>query len=294
MRSRSSRWRDLAEDAALRALLRAALALPYERRVPVAGWMAARLVSPLAGYGRRVQANLRHVCPELSEAEVAQLVRAVPDNLGRSLIEIYSGPEFAARARTMPMTGAGVPALAQAHEEGRPVLLATGHFGNYDAPRAALLGRGYRVGGLYSEMRNSRFHAHYLRAISAIGTPLFPRTRRGMAQMVRFLRAGGMVGIVADQHVQGAPYLDFFGKPARTALSAAELALRHKALLVPIYGIRQPDGLSFQIIAEAPVPHGDPVAMTQALNDSLEAHVRRHMAQWLWIHRRWKPGPIPG
>jgi KDO2-lipid IV(A) lauroyltransferase len=28
--------------------------------------------------------------------------------------------------------------------------------------------------------------------------------------------------------------------------------------------------------------------MTQALNDSLEALVRQHLDQWLWIHRRWK------
>lgn len=28
--------------------------------------------------------------------------------------------------------------------------------------------------------------------------------------------------------------------------------------------------------------------MTQALNDQLEAMIRKHMDQWLWIHRRWK------
>jgi KDO2-lipid IV(A) lauroyltransferase len=46
--------------------------------------------------------------------------------------------------------------------------------------------------------------------------------------------------------------------------------------------------LSFQIIVEAPIPHGTPEAMTQALNDSLEAIVRQNIDQWFWIHRRWK------
>ena len=41
---------------------------------------------------------------------------------------------------------------------------------------------------------------------------------------------------------------------------------------------------------EPPVPPGTPEAMTQGLNDSLEALVRRHMDQWFWIHRRWKGG----
>jgi KDO2-lipid IV(A) lauroyltransferase len=86
------------------------------------------------------------------------------------------------------------------------------------------------------------------------------------------------------------PALPFFGKPAPTALSAAEMALKYDAALVPIYGIRQPDGLSFEIRVEDPIPHTDPETMTRALNASLEALVRDHMDQWFWIHRRWKPG----
>ena len=64
--------------------------------------------------------------------------------------------------------------------------------------------------------------------------------------------------------------------------------MKYNLLLVPVNAIRQPDGISFQIIVDAPVPHGDPVAMTQALNDSLEALVRQYPAQWFWIHRRWR------
>jgi KDO2-lipid IV(A) lauroyltransferase len=77
------------------------------------------------------------------------------------------------------------------------------------------------------------------------------------------------------------------GHPAMTALSAAELALRYDAVVIPAYGLRQPDGLGFDLILEAPVPPDTPEAMTQALNRSLEAHVRTHMDQWLWTHRRW-------
>ena len=82
---------------------------------------------------------------------------------------------------------------------------------------------------------------------------------------------------------------------ARTALSAAELALKYDALLVPTYAVRRPDGLTFDIIVEPPIPHGSAKAMTQALNDSLETLVRQHMDQWFWVHRRWKTrGPSKG
>jgi KDO2-lipid IV(A) lauroyltransferase len=168
------------------------------------------------------------------------------------------------------------------------VILVTGHFGNYDASRAALIARGYRVGALYMPMTNRHFNEHYVKAISRIGTPLFPRGRSGLADMVRHLRSGGMLGMLVDQHMVHGAQLSFFGYPAMTALSAAELALKYDALLVPTYAVRSPDGLSFDIIVETPIPQGSPEAMTQALNDSLEALVRQHVDQWFWIHRRWK------
>ncbi|MBK5932779.1 lysophospholipid acyltransferase family protein, partial [Rhodovulum imhoffii] len=130
---------------------------------------------------------------------------------------------------------------------------------------------------------------HYTRAMATIGEPLFPRGRQGLGEMLRFLRSGGMLGIVIDQYMRHGAPLTFFGKTAPTALSAAQMALKYDALVVPIYGVRQSDGVSFEIVAEAPVPHGTAKEMTQALNDSLEAQVRRNMDQWLWIHRRWKP-----
>lgn len=276
------------QDRALRVMIWLLLRLPYAWRVPLCGWATARIIAPYAGYDRRVRENLARILPDLPEAEVRRLERAVPNNVGRTVIEIYSGPEFVARATRMPPRGPGLEHLERAHAEGRPVILVTGHFGNYDASRAALIARGYRVGGLYRPMTNPYFNAHYIRAISRIGTPLFARGKRGLAEMVRFLKTGGMLGLVMDQHMRQGARLSFFGHDAMTALSAAELALKYDAIVIPTYAIRRENGLDFDIIVEAPIPHGTPETMTQALNDSLEALVRDHPEQWFWIHRRWK------
>jgi KDO2-lipid IV(A) lauroyltransferase len=276
------------QDRALRGLIWSLLRLPYRWRVPLCGWVLSRLIAPAAGYRRRVRQNLALVLPDLPANEVARIARAVPDNVGRTVIEIYSGAEFVARTTGQPLTGGGVAALEEAHRTGRAVILVTGHFGNYDASRAALIARGYRVGALYMPMANRYFNEHYVTAISGIGTPLFPRGRAGLADMVRHLRSGGMLGMLVDQHMGHGETLTFFDRPALTALSAAELALKYNALLVPTYAIRRADGLSFDITVEPPIPTGTPEAMTQALNDSLEALVRQHLDQWFWIHRRWK------
>lgn len=276
------------QNLVLRGLIGALLLLPYRWRVPLCGWVFARLIAPLAGYSRRIRDNLALIFPDMPEAEIRRMLRAVPDNVGRTVIELYSGAEFAARAKAAPLHGPGLAALEDARAAGRPVVLVTGHFGNYDASRAALIARGFPVGGLYRPMTNAYFNAHYVAAIRSVGEPLFARGRQGMAGMIRFLRQGGMLGIVQDQHMKYAPVLRFFGQPAKTALSAAELALKYDALLVPTYAIRQPDGLSFDILVDAPIPPSNAETMTQALNDHLEAHVRLHPDQWFWIHKRWK------
>ncbi|NVK47792.1 MAG: lysophospholipid acyltransferase family protein [Rhodobacteraceae bacterium] len=276
-------------NLATRGLLAMALSLPYRTRVRFMGWFMARVFAPLAGYSKRVRENLNHVLPDLPEAEVGRLMRAVPDNAGRTLIEIYSGPEFIAKMKDIRFDGPGAEILREARDTRRPVILHTGHFGNYDVPRAALIAHGYDVGSLYNPMKNKFFNAHYVKAIGTIGQPLFPRGRKGYAKLLKHLKSGGMIGFLSDVYVHQGAMLTFFGKPARTALSAAELALKYDALLVPIYGVREADGLNFRVQVEAPIAHGAPEDMAQALNDSLEAITRQHMEQWFWIHRRWKP-----
>ncbi len=278
------------QSAALRLMISGLLALPYRIRVPLCGWVTSRVIARIAGYDARIRDNLGAVMPDLPEREIRRLVRAVPDNVGRMLIELYSGAEFVKHAASHPVVGPGVPALQEAHLARRPVVLVTGHLGNYEALRAALLAQGFDVGVLYRPMADPQFNDTYVAAMEQIGTKNFPRGRQGLGAMIRFLRNGGMLGLLIDQHMAHGAALTFFGRTALTALSAAELALKYDALVVPVYGIRRPDGLEFDILVEEPIPAGTPEAMTQALNDSLERQVRAHMDQWLWIHRRWKGG----
>lgn len=280
---------DWISDRGLRAALRLARALPYGARVRLFGWLMRAVIGPIAGFPKRVATNLAHTCPDLPKAEARRIARGVLDNAGRTMIEIYSGQDFIDRVRDLPLQGGGAAVLEACHAEGKPVVLVTGHFGNYDASRAALIARGFHIGALYRPMNNGYFNTHYVKAISTIGEPVFARGRKGYAKLLRFLKDGGMAAFLIDQYAANGETLTFFGQPAPTALSAAELALRYDAPLIASYGVRRENGLDFDIIVEPPIPPSDPATMTQALNDSLERLTRQHMEQWFWIHRRWKP-----
>jgi Kdo2-lipid IVA lauroyltransferase/acyltransferase len=279
---------DYLQDLILRGLIGAMKRIPYRWRIPLMGWIVARIIGPIAGYNLRVQDNLALIFPQMPQAEVRRLMRAVPNNVGRTLIEVYSGAEFKKFVANTPISGQGLSAILDARTRGQGVILASGHFGNYDVPRAVLSAQGHSVGALYQPFTNPRFDQHYRKTITEIGAPIFPRGRKGLADMVKHLRGGGILGLLHDQAMGHGAALTFFGKTAKTALSAAEMAIRYDCLLIPVYGVRRPDGLNFDLVIEAPIPHSDPEQMSQALNDSLEAMARAHLDQWFWIHRRWR------
>jgi len=262
--------------------------LPYDTRVRAFGRLTSAVIAPLAGWRRRIRDNLALAWPDLPAETVERLTRSVPDQVGRTVMEFWSPDEVDARIRDIVPEGPGAEIVAQGMETNRPMILVSGHFSNYAIFRALMRQRHGALGGLYRPMSNAPFNRHYVAMMEANATPLFPRSRRGLAEMVKYVRAGHAVAILHDQHMPDGVPLDFFGVKAMTALSPAEMAVKYDAPLIPIYTIRQPDGLSFRIEVEAPIPPGDPAAMMQALNDSLEARIRAHPDQWLWIHRRWR------
>ncbi len=278
---------DWLTDRILRGMIGVLLRLPYERRVPLMGAALRRTIGPLAGYRKRAETNLKLIYPDMTPDERRSIADGCCDNFGRTLIENYSWKEFGARLTDTRPTGDGVDALAEAAAAGKTVLFVTGHFGNHEAPRHVLTAMGYDIGGLYRPMQNAYFNAHYAKTMTAWGGPVFQQGRRGTMGFARHLKSGGMGTLLFDVSAQG-EQIDFLGQPAWTATSAADMALRLDAVVIPYFGIRQPDGLSFDIRIDAPIPHDDPVKMMQAMTARLEAQVKQNPEQWFWVHRRWK------
>lgn len=279
---------DWIADRVLHGLIKTMMRLPFETRVRNMGRVMSKAVGPLAGYLRRAEANLGLVYPTMSATERRRIAIAVCDNFGRTLIENFSHGEFGARLADVTPRGPGLDALYAARDAGRPVIFVTGHFGNHEAPRHVLTTRGFEIGGLYRPMANPYFNARYTPTMTSWGGPVFEQGRRGTMGFARHLAQGGMGTLLFDvNRDQGTP-IPFLGHPAKTATSAADLALKFDALVLPYFGIRQPDGFSFDVVIDAEVPHTEPLTMMRHMTAALETQVSAHPEQWFWVHRRWK------
>jgi KDO2-lipid IV(A) lauroyltransferase len=279
---------DRAVDLALRALLALAMRMPYERRVAFMGRAVARAAGPLAGYRARALANLALIHPDWTETRRRAVADQVLDNFGRTLIESYGWRDLRARLGPEDASGPGLGAVDEAQARGQGVILLTGHFGNHMTPIHALTQRGYTVGGMYRAMDNPLVNAHYAATFEDLSGPAFPKGKRGNLRFVRHVAGGGVAMLLFDLRERSGIPLPFLGRPALTATTGADLALRYGALLLTAWGVRRADGLGFDVLFDAPIPHSTGPAMMAEATARLERVVEAHPGQWFWVHRRWK------
>jgi KDO2-lipid IV(A) lauroyltransferase len=285
----SGTWSERGQDMTFRAALWSARRLPYARRVPWFGSLARRLSGGPLPYRQRMLENLDYVWPDLPEARRREIADQAADNAGRTMIEHYSMGELAQRLAATPPTGPGYEILKATRAENRPVIILTGHYSNHETLWISATGQGIPLGGFYRPLSNPYMNRHYVDTVKALGSgPLFSQDRAGMGRLMRYLRGGGGVVMLNDLYVGMGVEMDFLGKPAMTGLTAADLALRLDAPLLPAFSTRLADGLSFRIEIGAPIPHSDPETMTAAYTRSLEARILADPGQWFWAHRRWK------
>lgn len=244
--------------------------------------------SAFAQHKSRAREHLAYIWPDMTLPERRTIAQASVQNIVQGTFEIADSNRLRARAALWEPTGPGLEALVAARSTGRAAILVTGHFGNWEAARAALAVRGHEIGGLYRPLNNGFLEDRWKSILSGLSGPVFARGRTGLRGLLRYLKDGGAAVILPDQFVRDGTMLDFLGQPAPTSLAAAELALRFDAPLIPFYGIRRAH--DFEIVLEAPIAPTSPEEMMQSFNDSLAERIRATPDQWLWTHRRWKPG----
>jgi KDO2-lipid IV(A) lauroyltransferase len=274
------------QAALLRVLLAVVSVLPMRHRRAVLGAVTGLLVRATP-VGRRARDNLALVWPDMPAVERRALTRAVGRNVGRTLAGLWFNEAFADEfPDLLPEPGPGLDALRAAKAAGKGAVIVSGHFGQWEMVRHGLRRSGMETGALYRPNNNPHYDPILRAGIEKGGEPIVPKGRAGMRDLLRHLRGGGFMAILMDQHVGAGVPLPFLGVPARTSLSAAELALRHDVPLVPAFAPWE-DGRP-RIVLEAPIPPSDPETMMRAFNDRLSAWVERHPSQWHWLHRRWK------
>ena len=287
---------------ALVGMLRLLKTLGPVRASNLGGWVT-RTVGPSLPVSRIAHANLRLALPGLDDGQRQDIVRAVWDNLGRTIAELAHLPDF-----TRTATGPGweltdTEAVVESlRETGAQALFFSGHFGNWEMilPIAGQLG--IPLSGIYRAASNQRVDA-IIQAIrqQALGpnSGMFAKGARGARAALLHLQQGGSLGLLVDQKMNDGIAVPFFATPAMTAPALAQFARRYDCMIIPAR-VDRLGPARFRMVVEPPlaVPltgdrQADLYAITLAVNATLERWIRADPKSWLWLHRRWPKRVVP-
>ena len=272
-----------------RAVAAVARALPLDTASAVSGWLW-RAIAPHLRRHRRARLNLAASMPELPEAERERILRDMWGALGRPFAEAFhldaldaDGSRIAIRIE---------PALMELMRGGGFVL-ASLHTGNWEVCGVAARQSGLKIAGVYQSLKNPLVD-DFVTSMRAPFYPLglFSKGHDTVFKLMRILRSGGDVAVLADLRENRGVSVPFFGRPAPSNPFPALMARSQNVPLVAIRVVRL-DGARFEVQGErVPVTRtgdrsADVAATTAALHAIFERWIRERPAQWMWGHRRW-------
>jgi len=185
--------------------------------------------------------------------------------------------------------------IDQALAKGNGAILATGHFGNWEAARIMPLW-GIMVAGIAKKQRNRQFDRYTNRIRERNGVCIIDM-KNALKGVMEHLRKNEMVVILTDQNAgRNGLMTDFLGYPASHWKGAAKISIRYDVPIVPGYVVRdESDRLIFRfepMIKSSCYTDDDEgcLKLIKRINSTLERQILQYPHLWFWVHKRWKHG----
>jgi KDO2-lipid IV(A) lauroyltransferase len=235
-------------------------------------------------YGRELDARARY-----------QMALDVFKNFGETAAEFLKLPRMGLTEVDALVIVEGEEHMRRALEMGQGVLLITGHFGNWEFLARWLNLHGYPLNVVARRANDPEADKILTDTRTDGGAQVFNRGNSARAVM-QCLKKKEIVALLPDQNA-GDVFVPFLGVRTGTVDGPAIIHIRTQSPLLFSWCVRTPDE-RFHITFEPPViiaPTGDRAhdieTITACINARLDAQVRKHPTQWLWLHNRWKATP---
>ena len=243
--------------------------------------------------------NLRLAFPQKTATERRQILRKLYRNLGWLLAEFCQMPGYTAQQTQSFIRYEGLEHYLAARDQGKGVLILTGHLGAWELSSFYHSLMGYPMSIVIRRLDNPLVdnlvnHIRCLHGNQVLHKDDFARGLLGS------MRRGETVGILMDTNMtppQGA-FVDFFGHSACTGSGLARVAMKTGARVLPGFLLWEEATQQYVLRFGAPLnlptsenAEADVLAHTALFTKVIEDYIRQYPDQWLWVHRRWKTRP---
>ena len=174
-----------------------------------------------------------------------------------------------------------------------PLIVITGHFGNWEAAGLALAAAGAPLVSVAAPLKIAPADAFVNWTRRRTGQAIVFR-RGALRALIRTLRSGGRVALLLDQNTsprKGGIFVPFFGLPAPVSAAPALLAARTGAPVMLAYTLPTGRG-HYRVYGSPPVwfdaTASSEVEITADIMARLERIIRQRPEHWMWMYKRWK------
>lgn len=181
----------------------------------------------------------------------------------------------------------GQEVLDQALAQGRGVLLAAPHFGNWEVLNL-WLSRYDNFAFLYKPPSDPRIEQLLLTYRGQGGAKQITADGKGVRTLFRHLKHKGIMAILPDQQPKSGQgvFVDFMGQPAYTMTLFSKIAQKTGAPVVMAVAERQSDGFVIHFKAVAQGIYAEPLKSVAVLNQNIADMVAIKPAQYQWTYKR--------
>jgi KDO2-lipid IV(A) lauroyltransferase len=260
------------------------------------GALVGALAWRFARSRRRVALRNLELClPELDAAARERLAREHFRWLGRSIVE-RGLLWYAPRQRLMRLIEVQGD-VGFAERSTAPVMWLVPHFMALETAAVAVqLFQKCRGATIYQKQSNTVFDAAVRAGRERFGASVLFSRQDGAKPLIRAIREQGLAFFNLpdmDFGRKDSEFVPFFGVPAATIVAPARMAKMLGMVVQPVVAEMR-EGGGWRVVFHEPWsgwPGDDAVADTRRMNAWIEAEVRRHPAQYLWVHKRFKTRP---
>jgi KDO2-lipid IV(A) lauroyltransferase len=265
--------------------------MPVDTASSLGGAVLKRL-GPLTGAHKTAERNLRIAFPDLDADARRRLLVAQWENLGRLTAEFQLMHKLTPDAGRVEIVGG--ERLRAVAASGKPAILVSGHFSNWEVMAAVIVHLGVKCQVTYRAANNPYIDRRIIETRRSYGVTLMaPKGGDGSREVLTAMAQGEAVAFLNDQKFNQGVVAPFFGVPATTAPGPTRLALRFDCPMIPM-SVERLTGARFRVTiwdSIAPPKTGDRTADiaqgVRNMNAFVEDRVREHPQEWFWTHKRW-------
>ena len=243
------------------------------------------------------EANIRE-CLGVSDERAKQIAADSLHRFGRMVIEVMRFPLRNEKTIHEQVQVEGLEYLEAAYAEGKGVIMATGHYGNWELLGATVALHGYPMLSITRKQNNSHMDKAINEFREMVGQQVtYNRGKHGLLAISRMLKEKNLLGVLFDQDTNDdGVELDLFGKRSIIPMGAAALSRIYGSPILPIFMHNNDDGTCCAKIypplytQKTGDKQRDFYQVTRKLVDILEMEIINHPEMWFWVHDRWKDG----